>query len=205
MNKKRSGQTCPIRYVFASFGHNCQKFYIPGSYVTIDENLEPFRGHCLFSQYMPKKPVRYGIKIFALVHARTFYACKLEIYTGIQHQGPYYVNNSSVEVVKRLTENLNSGRNVTVDKWYTSYELAKYLLQKNITLVGTISKNKREIPKEFLNNKNHKMHTSLFAFQKDITLMSYVSKRKTNLSTFYPQCIMTMVLTKQQVRQKSLK
>lgn len=175
--RKEVDKLAPIRYVFDSFVHNCQKLYIPGSYVTIDEKLEPFRGRCSFRQYMPKKPARYGIKIFALVDARTFYTCKLEVYTGTQPQGPYHVNNSSVEVVKRLTENLNSGRNVTVDNWYTSYELAKYLLQKNITLVGTIRKNKREIPKEFVNNKNRKVHSSLFAFQKDMTLVSYVPKK----------------------------
>ncbi|XP_035206417.1 uncharacterized protein LOC118181397 [Stegodyphus dumicola] len=104
---------------------------------------------------MAKKPARYGIKIFALADARTFFACNLEVYAGTQPQGPYHVNNSPVEVVKRLTEKLNSESNVTVDNWYTSYELAKYLLQKNITLVGTIKKNKREILKEFVNSKNH--------------------------------------------------
>ena len=144
-----------IRYVFDLFVHNCQKFYMPRSYITIDEKLEPFRERCSFRQYMLKKPARYEIKIFAFVDARTFYACKLEVYT---YQGPYYVNNSSVEVVKRLTEIINSGRNVTVDNWYTSYELVKYLLQKNITLVSTIRKKKREIPKEFVNNKNRKVH-----------------------------------------------
>ncbi|XP_035226117.1 uncharacterized protein LOC118198532 [Stegodyphus dumicola] len=126
-----------------------------------------------------KKPAKYGIKIFALVDARTFFTCNLEVYAGTQPQSPYHVNNSSVEVVKRLTEKLNSGRNVTVDNWYTSYELAKYLLHKNITLVGTIRKNKRELLKEFVNSKNHKVHSSLFAFQKDMTLVSYVSKKMT--------------------------
>ncbi|GFR03302.1 piggyBac transposable element-derived protein 4 [Trichonephila clavata] len=47
---------------------NCQKSYNIGEYVTIDEKLESFKGRCSFRQNMPKKPSKYGIKVFALVH-----------------------------------------------------------------------------------------------------------------------------------------
>ncbi|XP_035209147.1 uncharacterized protein LOC118183658 [Stegodyphus dumicola] len=71
--RKEMDKFAPIKYVFGSFVHNCQKFYTAGSYVTIDEKVEPFGGRCSFRQYMPKKPARYGIKTFTFVDARTFF------------------------------------------------------------------------------------------------------------------------------------
>ena len=92
---------------------------------------------------MPKKPARYGIKIFALVDSRTFYTFNMEIYADQQPDGPYKQDNGSCEIAKRMLAPLhNSGRNVTTDNWYTSYELAKDLLKHKISIVGTIRKTK---------------------------------------------------------------
>lgn len=44
--------------------------YNPGHNVTFDECLEPFRG-CPFKQYIPSKPAKYGIKIWAAFDVRT--------------------------------------------------------------------------------------------------------------------------------------
>ena len=55
--------------------------------------------------------------------------------------------------------------------------LAEDLLQKKITLLGTIRKNKRELPKEFTCGKNRGKYSSLFGYQKNMTLVSYVPKK----------------------------
>ncbi|XP_037552794.1 piggyBac transposable element-derived protein 4-like, partial [Nematolebias whitei] len=54
----------------------------PGPEVTVDERLLPFRGKCPFRQYMPSKPGKYGIKIWAACDAKTSYAWNLQIYIG---------------------------------------------------------------------------------------------------------------------------
>lgn len=167
----------PIRELFEKFVQNCQKAYTIGEYVTIDEKLEPFRGRCSFKQYMPKKPAKYGIKIFALVDARVFYTYNLEIYAGKQPDGPFKMENGAREIVKRLIGPLyNSGRNLTIDNWYMGYQLSQELLKKKITVVGTMRKNKREIPPEFL-MKKREVYSSLFGFQKETTILSYVPKK----------------------------
>lgn len=172
----------PIREFFEKFVDNCQKCYNVGEYVTIDEQLQPFRGRCPFRQYMPKKPARYGVKIFALVDSRVFYTWKMEVYTGQQPNGPFQLDNSPGSVVKRLMSPLyNSGRNLTVDNWYTSYPLSQELLKKKITVVGTLRKNKKEIPPILLDSKKREVCSSLFAFQKDTTLVSYVPKKNKNV------------------------
>ena len=52
------------------------------------------------------------------------------------------------------------------------------LLQDKITVVGTLKKNKREIPAEFLPNKQKPISSSMFGFQKHATLVSFTPKKK---------------------------
>lgn len=50
-----------IRLLLDGFTSNCQRSYVPGAFLTVDEELYPFRGRCAFKQYMPSKPSRYGL------------------------------------------------------------------------------------------------------------------------------------------------
>jgi hypothetical protein len=137
-----------------------------GELVTIDEKLEKFRVNCPFQQYIASKPGKYGIKIYALVDSRIFYTQNLEIYAGRQPEGPYQLSNSPAEVVERISIS-GSGRNVTVDNWFTSVSLAMKLLKDhNLTLLGTIGKNKKEIPPQLVQTRNKAVNTSIFCFRK---------------------------------------
>lgn len=72
---------------------------------------------------------------------------------------------------------MGSNRNLTCDDWYTSYPLAIELLKKQTTLVGTLRKNKKEIPVDFQPLKNKTTQSSIFGFQKDIMITSYTPKK----------------------------
>lgn len=50
--------------------------------------------------------------------------------------------------MKLMEPLLNKGYNVTCDNFFTSLKLAKLLLEKKTSLVGTIRENRREIPQE---------------------------------------------------------
>ena len=58
-----------FRQMRKQFIDNCRKQYAVSAFVTVDEQLIPFRGHCSFWQYMPSKPDKYGIKLFCSVTA----------------------------------------------------------------------------------------------------------------------------------------
>lgn len=175
--RKTLDNLAPIREVLEEFNNKCKENYQVGEYSTIDEMLEPFRGKCKFRQYIPSKPAKYGIKIYALVDSRTFYTNNIEVYAGRQPNGPFYLDNSASAVVKRLAEHiLNTGRNITMDNYFTSIPLAKELLEKKTTIVGTIRKNKREIPPNFVETKNKPLRSSLFGFTKDGVLVCYKAK-----------------------------
>ena len=71
-----------------------------------------------------------------------------------------------------------TGRNLTIDNWFTSYDIIKKMKTgHNITIVGTVRKNKRELPPQFVSAKNREPHSSLFGFQEDMTLVSYIPKK----------------------------
>ncbi|KAJ4448309.1 hypothetical protein ANN_10324 [Periplaneta americana] len=90
---------------------------------------------------------------------------------------PNHQSNSPSELVKRLITSISgTGRNVTFDNWFMSVPLAKELLSDhNLTCVGTVRLNKREIPPEFV-QKRHEQFSSIFGFQDRLTVTSYVPK-----------------------------
>lgn len=182
-DRKDRGKTdklAAVREFQSDFVKNCQNSYSMGEFVTIDEMLVPFRGRCGFVQYMPQKPAKYGLKYYALCDSKTFYTYSLELYCGKQHDGPYGNNsNKPTDIVKRLVEPIEkSNRNLTTDNYYTSFPLAEHLLQVGLTLLGTMKRNKREIPPEFISEKNRQVGSSLSGFQNDMSLVSYVTKKK---------------------------
>ncbi len=146
------------RQLFEMFTHNCRKNYVLSEECTIDEMLRSFRGRCHFKQYMPKKPAKYGIKKFLICDAKTYYMWDAIVYVGTQPDAPKDANSAKT-IVEKLTEKLRgSGRNITLDNWFTSFPLAHELLLHNITIVGTLKKNKKEIPKSFLADNKKKVN-----------------------------------------------
>ncbi|XP_043529513.1 piggyBac transposable element-derived protein 4-like isoform X2 [Frieseomelitta varia] len=181
-HRRKLDKLAAIRDVFDIFLTNCQESYLLSEYCTIDEQLVPFRGRCSFRQYIPNKPAKYGIKIFTLADANSRYTFSMEIYVGIQPEGRYKVSNKVLDVVMRLVQHIEgSGRNVTGDNWFSSIPLAKCLLDKKLSYVGTIRKNKKELPKEFVTTKNREPKSSIFGFQDEATIVSYIPKKNRNV------------------------
>lgn len=171
-----------IRTLFEKFNCNQKKCYSHSAYITIDEKLEAFRGKCSFRQYIPSKPNKYGIKIFALCDAKLFYTSHMEVYVGKQPDGPFQKETTAKAVVERLSQHIyNSNRNVTTDNWFTSMELAESLTRNKLTLLGTIRKNKRALPLDFVQNTDRPVGSSMFGFYNNTTLVSYIPKKGKNV------------------------
>lgn len=181
--RRETDKLAAIRNIFEIFIGNCQKSVIPGPDLTLDEQLVSFRGRCPFRQYIPSKPAKYGIKVFALVDSSNMYTLNLEIYAGTQPEGPFQLSNSPSDVVKRLVSFIRGTyRNITMDNWFSSFPLAIELKNEfKLTMLGTVKKNKREIPIEFINTTARPDLSSQFAFHKDCTLVSFVPRKKKNV------------------------
>nr|CAI5861789.1 unnamed protein product [Callosobruchus analis] len=178
---ERRAQTvfAPISEIWDEFIEACRKSYKPGSYVTIDEQLVGFRGRCPFRMYIPNKPSKYGIKIVLLCDVSTKY---------LIHASPYLGKSTKTNgkpladyYVEQLTASIQgSNRNVTMDNWFTSVPLVDRFAEKpfNLSIVGTIRKNKPQLPSQITENKKERqVGTSMFAYTNKSTVVSYKPKK----------------------------
>ncbi|XP_051574823.1 piggyBac transposable element-derived protein 4-like [Myxocyprinus asiaticus] len=166
--------------------------YNLGPHVTVDECLVAFRGRCPFRQYIPSKPAKYVIKIWAAYEAQTNYAWNMQMYTG-KSPGEAPVKNQGMRVVLDMAEGLN-GHNITCDIFFTSYALGEELLKKKVTMLGTVRKNKPALPSELLAMKNRKVKPSVFAFTGRATVISYCPKKGKNvllMSTMHKDAVLS--------------
>ena len=107
----------------------------------------------------------------------TSYPYHAEVYIGRQ-PGADRSRGSGPAILRRLSQPLeNTGRNITVDNFFTDFQTARDFLAKRMTLVGTVRKNKRDIPVEFQANRNRQTESSLFGFDGQLTIASYVPKK----------------------------
>ena len=149
--------------------------FVPGPNLTVDEQLVMFRGRCVFHQYMPSKPGKYGIKIWAICDSTLHYVLKMDVYKGREISEPREINLGSKLVLKLLEPFKKSGRNITCNNFFTNMQLGRFLMQ-NLTIVGTIRKNRIELPAEFVSTKDKKEST-IYGYQKEAMIVSYCPKK----------------------------
>ncbi|XP_059209533.1 piggyBac transposable element-derived protein 4-like [Centropristis striata] len=178
-DRRESDKLAAIRDVWDKWVEILPLLYNPGPHVTVDERLVPFRGRCPFRQYMPNKPAKYGIKMWAACDAKSSYVWNLQVYTG-KPPGGRPEKNQGMRLVLEMTEGLQ-GHNITCDNFFTSYRLGDELQKRKLTMLGTVRKNKPELPSEILKMQGRPLHSSKFAFTEKTTLVSYCPKRNKNV------------------------
>ncbi|XP_036344164.1 piggyBac transposable element-derived protein 4-like [Rhagoletis pomonella] len=180
----RHDKLAPIRHVWTLFLANLTIPFIPSKELTVDEQLLSTRNRCSFRQYIPSKPGNYGIKIFWLVDATSNYPLAGEVYLGAQ---PNEQRSTGIarNLVMRLSDRyLDKGVNITMDNFFTSYDLAEESLIRNTTIVGTIRGNKPQLPKLFTSSEEAKkrgVFESVFCFSKSMQLVSFTTHSKKNV------------------------
>ncbi|XP_070183498.1 piggyBac transposable element-derived protein 4-like [Littorina saxatilis] len=176
--RRRNDTFAPFREFWDEFIRNLGKYYVPGPLLTIDEQLVPFRGRCSFLQYLPSKPDKYGMKIFWIADAENSYPLLGIPYLGRPAGQERQVNlgrNIALELAQPF---FKTGRNITLDNFFTDMVLAENLLKNGLTMVGTVRSNKRFLPEPFKTKNRLPLHTSEFAYQQDKTLVYYQGKKK---------------------------
>ncbi|XP_063741958.1 piggyBac transposable element-derived protein 4-like [Eleginops maclovinus] len=177
--RRERDKLAAIRDVWDKWVEILPLLYNPGPHVTVDERLVPFRGRCPFRQYMPNKPAKYGIKIWAACDAKSSYAWNMQVYTG-KLPGGTSEKNQGMRVVLEMSEGLQ-GHNITCDNFFTSYRLGDELQKRKLTMLGTVRRNKPELPTEILKMQGRPLHSSIFAFTEKATVVSYCPKRNKNV------------------------
>ena len=172
-----------IREAWETFNSNLRNIYIFNEALTVDEQRVGYRGKILGRTYMPTKPRKYGVKFFWLCEATTGFALKGMIYSGRKSDSAPHRNLANDIVMKLCPIYFGTGRDIYVDRYFTSHGLVCNLLQQNLTLIRTIVANRREVPSQFKATKGRKIESTkaLYDHSNKILLLSYVPKRNRNV------------------------
>jgi hypothetical protein len=129
-------------------GEKLRKGWTLGKKCCVDESMIKYKGKAIsWVQYMPKKPIRHGLKVFALSCAYTGYLYSFEVYTGKEN-----IDGSPKAVIERLmlaagfTFTVHGqGRILYTDNFYTSLEVMHYIyITFGVLMVGTYVLSKKK-------------------------------------------------------------
>ena len=119
--------------------------FIPGSCLSLDESLLRAYGRIKFKVRIITKSARYGIKLFVLTDSDTAYVLQIDMYTGKDEEEER--KNQFKSKLVGLVMNLlgpyhNTGRSVFVDRYYTSIDLLKSIMEIGLHCTGTLMGNR---------------------------------------------------------------
>jgi hypothetical protein len=120
-----------VAYIVKKIAVAMRATWLPGERITVDESMVRYNGRAIaFVQYMPRKPIKHGIKVFAVCCAYSGVMLGFEVYCGADEN----TDSSALAIIDRLLtkNNLDTarGRIVYSDNWYTTVPLARYLYEK---------------------------------------------------------------------------
>jgi hypothetical protein len=118
-----------------------RKYRRPFKNVSVDESMAAFRGRVIFLQYLPLKPIKYGLKHFVLsdTHGYTY---SFWLYRG--SASPFATDTVSVVLNHLATLPTDKIFYLGVDNYYSSLQLAEKIVEKypNIRFIGTVRQNR---------------------------------------------------------------
>jgi hypothetical protein len=123
---------------------------------------------------MPKKPERFGIKVWALCEAASAYTLQFQVYTGktdgeIEHGLAY-------RVVCELAQGyLNKDYRLYFDNFYTTVELMRHLSTQKTYACGTIRSNRKMLPPDIMKEKMKKGEAKFWKWN-DLTAVRWKDK-----------------------------
>ena len=128
------------------FGHSSRcvtgKFlqcFSPSRDLSIDEAMIRFDGRLAWKQYMPKKPVKWGIKLWCLCDANTGYCLVFSVYTGSDENAGANLDLGYRVVMSLMRRHLHSYHHLYADNFFTSVHLAVDLKQADTSSVAPLA------------------------------------------------------------------
>ena len=130
--------------------HMSERFdslYRPHKEVSVDEAMIKFQGRSTLKQYMPKKPIKRGIKVWVLTDATNGFFTKFDVYTGKKDDRTDA--GLSTRVVRNLTSDLHGKyHHAYFDNYFTSIDLLSKLEADGVYGCGTARTNRKGFPEE---------------------------------------------------------
>ena len=133
-----------IRPVLTAVQQTCVHNYSPHKECSVDEAMIKFKGWSTLKQYMPKKPIKRGIKVWVRTDSHTGYISQFYVYSGKDNDA--MSENLGESVVVKLSRPLVGGNyHLYFDNFFTSVSLLEKLERDNIYACGTFRKDRKGI------------------------------------------------------------
>ena len=166
-----------IRDIMNMLKERFNTVYYPPEHITVDESLILFKGRLLFKQYIKSKRSRFGIKFYELSTANGI-LLDFILYQGniepslIQPPGEGWLQTERIPLTL-IDPYLDRGHTLTIDNFYTTPRLAKYLLERKTKTVGTIRHNRKMFPTDFLKDSDIPKGSAVFKHYENILAIKY--------------------------------
>ena len=132
---------CKVRHVLKMMEDRFSLLYNPNWETSIDEATMPYKGRSSLKQYMPKKPVRRGLKVWMRADGITGYVSQFQVHVGQEVSSE---TGLGARVVKDLTSTLVD--HIFCDNFFTSVNLFHQLHSNGIYATGTIRADRHGFP-----------------------------------------------------------
>lgn len=162
---------------------NFQNCLQPHENVAVDESMIKFKGRVSIKQYMPKKPVKRGYKVWMLADS-SGYCLNFEIYTG--KTGNEVEQNLGARVVKRMTSEIaNKNHKVFFDNFFTGVPLMEELRQQQLYACGTVNSTRKKLPKFKIDKELKRGEYDWYVSNSGLAAVKWRDKRSVHLLSNY--------------------
>ena len=163
-----------VRWLHEVVCIRCEKLWNPHQQLIVDESMVRYKGqYSPIRQYMPTKPIHFGIKVWALADAVMKYMWTFQVYCGKDlKEGAFGLESQEniasefmvkkrkgygmqgTKVVMSLTKTIHGrGHIITCDNFFTSVPLFLQLLQEGTMATGTLKSNRKYVPRKMWDKK----------------------------------------------------
>lgn len=154
-----------VRPLFESIRKYCLTLKT-GMYLSIDEQMIPYRGDLNIKQYIKNKPTKWGVKLFALCGSDGILHDFILQGHSTELKKEYLEFGQGAAVVMQLVERINTPKTeIYFDNYFSTFHLFEWLKTRNLRGIGTIRINRFFNP-PFTTNKEIKKKSKKRIFRK---------------------------------------
>ena len=117
-----------VRPLLDRLANTFRKEYRPLKFVSIDEGMVKYKGRLGFKQYMPMKPVKWGIKVWVHADATNSFVSTMQVYTGKKDAGQPEHGLGHRVVCDLVSDLKGKNYHIFCNNFFTSARLVEDLL-----------------------------------------------------------------------------
>ncbi len=134
-----------VKPILTCLSNSFGEHFINGCEIAIDEAMVKYKGRSSLKQYMPKKPIKRGFKIWMRADSKAGYVSKFMVYEGkVRNE---IQKGLGANTVMKLTEDIHGHyHHIYFDNFFTGIDLLLNLLRNGTYACGTVRQDQKGYP-----------------------------------------------------------